>query len=82
MHWAAIRKHNEIVRFLIDEGAPLNAVDDQGETAEAWAIRKGATKCAATLRAAQDYPAQFGRKAVRETEGPMWFVYGFVSIVM
>lgn len=37
LHWAAIRGHPHIVRFLLDNGAQLNCVDKQKQTPLHWA---------------------------------------------
>ena len=56
-----------MVKFLIAEGAAVSTVDGDGETAEGWAMKKGATKCAGILRAAAEHPDQFTRAAIDST---------------
>ncbi|GET85552.1 hypothetical protein, conserved [Leishmania tarentolae] len=41
--WAAFKGHLSIVRFLVDHGAPLEAVNALGHTALQWAITGGHT---------------------------------------
>ncbi|KAK7195226.1 Ankyrin repeats protein [Novymonas esmeraldas] len=39
--WAALKGHLAIVRFLVDHGAPLEAVNALGHTALQWAVTSG-----------------------------------------
>jgi ankyrin repeat protein len=44
LHWAAINKHTELVKLLLDRGAKINARDVFGFTAMHWAARNGNTE--------------------------------------
>ena len=63
------------------EGSNVKAVDGDGETAESWAMKKGAKKSAATLRAAAMHPEQFSRAVMTASASPLWFVLGMVGIL-
>ncbi|XP_062510650.1 transient receptor potential cation channel subfamily A member 1-like [Corticium candelabrum] len=45
LHKAAIFNHTEMVKYLIDSGANINAVDKHGRTALLLAAQAGATEC-------------------------------------
>ena len=52
--YAAMNGGEDCVRFLIAEGADLDAVNLEGQTAEAIAIQENELVCAAILRAAKE----------------------------
>ncbi len=49
MHHAAMFSRNEVIQFLVDNGADVNALDDEETTPLASAIDRGADESTVTL---------------------------------
>ena len=50
LHYAAERGHNDLVQYLLDYGAPVAAIDNEGNTPYALAVRGAHNTCANVIR--------------------------------
>ena len=70
LQWAALNNRVACCSFLLERGAPVNAMDTSGQNALHWAAVRGSLSAAETLlRAGADLAAQDCRGYTVHSEG-------------